>query len=301
MMVLTLFIIATVTFFLINAIPGDPLGSRIINMPKAVAENMYAKYGLDKPLLERYVITMTGMLRRDFGMSVVFEGDTVQSILGSRLPVTLQLGFQQMLLGISLGLILGIISARKNGKLPDYLIITLAILFVSIPPLVFSLLLQKIFSGGVLGLPIIGWGGFKHTILPTLAGCFTYISFYARLMKSSMLDVTGQDYILTAESKGLSKVKIVLGHTLRNSFIPILTYLPMSVAMCITGSFFIESVFSIPGLGYYFVTAVSKRDTSIVMGLTIFLSALYLASVFVTDILYKLVDPRIRVAGARER
>jgi oligopeptide transport system permease protein len=301
MMVFTLFIIATATFFLVNAIPGDPLGSRLINMPKAVAENMYAKYGLDKPLLERYFITMTGMLRGDFGMSVVFEGDTVQSILGSRLHVTLQLGFQQMALGIVLGLLLGIISARKNGKLPDYLIIAIAIFLVSVPPLVFSLLLQKVFSGGATGLPIIGWGSFKHTILPTLAGCFTYISFYARLMKSSMLDASAQDYILTAQSKGLSKTGVITKHTLRNSFIPILTYLPMSVAMCITGSFFIESVFSIPGLGYYFVNAVSKRDTSIVMGLTVFLSALYLLAVFVTDILYKLADPRIRINNAKER
>jgi oligopeptide transport system permease protein len=241
------------------------------------------------------------MLRGDFGMSVIFQGDTVQSILQARLPISARLGLQQIVLGVTLGLVLGIISAIKNNTWVDYTVITLAILMISIPQLVFALLLQKFFAGGPFGLPIIGWGGFKSTILPTLAGGFSYTAFYARLTKTSILDVINQDYILTAESKGVSKTGILTRHILRNSFIPIITYLPMTIAMCITGAFFIESVFSIPGLGYYYVNAVSQRDLSIVLGLTVFMSALYLFVVFITDILYKLVDPRIRIDTAGER
>ena len=136
-------------------------------------------------------------------------------------------------------------------------------------------------------------------MLPTLAGCFGYIASYARLLKGSMLDVMNQDYILTAESKGLTHREVILHHVLRNSFIPIVTNLPMSVAMCITGSFFIESVFSIPGLGLYYVNAVAAQDVTIVMGETVILAALYIIVVFVTDILYTVVDPRIRIRGGK--
>jgi oligopeptide transport system permease protein len=300
-MVFSLFVIATLTFFLVNAIPGDVLSAQVLKLPPEVTRNLYAKYGFDKPLLERYLVTMTGMLRGDFGMSVLYGGESVQSILITRLPISAQLGVQQILLGVTLGLLLGVISALKNGKWQDFLVICLAIVLVSIPPLIFALMIQKLFSGGVLGLPVVGWGSFEYSILPTLAGAFGYVSFYARLMKSSMLDVIGQDYILTAESKGLGRVKIILRHVLRNSFIPILTFLPMSVVMVITGSFFIETVFSIPGLGFYYVNSVIARDISVVMGLTVFFATLYLFVVFITDILYKLFDPRIRIDGARKR
>ena len=154
--------------------------------------------------------------------------------------------------------------------------------------------------------PGIGWpsdhlltSGGIYTVLPTLAGCFGYIASYARLLKASMLDVMNQDYILTAESKGLTHREVILHHVLRNSFIPIVTNLPMSVAMCITGSFFIESVFSIPGLGLYYVNAVAAQDVTIVMGETVILAALYIIVVFVTDILYTVVDPRIRIRGGK--
>jgi oligopeptide transport system permease protein len=168
-------------------------------------------------------------------------------------------------------------------------------------------MLQKIFAGTLKVLPTIGWpsgkelwfGGWKYTILPTLTGCFSYIATYARLLKTSMLDVINQDYVLTAESKGLSRSAIVRRHILRNSFIPVMTQLPMSVAMCITGSFFIESIFSIPGIGQYYVTAVNNQDLSIVMGETVLLAILYIIVLFVTDILYVVVDPRIALPGSR--
>jgi oligopeptide transport system permease protein len=301
LMVLTLFIIITATFFLVNAIPGNPIMARAPTMPPAAFEELMKKYGFDRPLFTRYIITLRGLFRGDFGMSVVYEGDTVQSIIKAKLPVSARLGLQQMFLGVSLGFLFGIVSAVKNGSWPDYLVITFAVLATSIPQLVFALLLQKLLAGSATGLPIIGWGGFKFTVLPTLAGAFAYTAFYARLLKSSILDVLEADYILTAESKGLTRSAVILRHVLRNSFIPIITYLPMTAAMCVTGSFFIESVFSIPGLGFYYVKAVGQRDLSIVLGLTTFIALLLLLVIFVTDILYKLVDPRIRISGTRER
>ena len=181
-----------------------------------------------------------------------------------------------------------------------------SILLISVPNLVFALLLQQVFAGKLGWFPVIGWpsthlwtSGWQYTVLPTLAGCFGYIASYARLLKASMLDVMNQDYILTAESKGLTHREVILHHVLRNSFIPIVTNLPMSVAMCITGSFFIESVFSIPGLGLYYVNAVAAQDVTIVMGETVILAALYIIVVFVTDILYTIVDPRIRIRGGK--
>jgi oligopeptide transport system permease protein len=301
LMGVTLFIIITATFFLVNAIPGNPIMVRALTMPPAAFEELMKKYGFDQPLLTRYGMTLRGLFRGDFGMSVVYEGDTVQSIIKAKLPVSAQLGLQQMILGVSLGLLFGIVSAISNGSWPDYLVITFAVLATSIPQLVLALLLQKFLAGSATGLPIIGWSGFKSTILPTLAGAFSYTAFYARLLKSSILDVLGAEYILTAESKGLTRSAVILRHVLRNSFIPIITYLPMTVAMCVTGSFFIESVFSIPGLGFYYVKAVGQRDLSIVLGLTTFIALLLLLVVFVTDILYTLVDPRIRISGTRER
>lgn len=305
-MLLTLFLIATATFFLLEAVPGDPLTERADKLPEAVRENLYAKYGLDKPMMERYLITMKGICVGDFGESVVYTGQTVQSILKEKLPVSARLGIQQMLLGVTVGLLFGILAAMKKGTFIDYFVVVISVLLISIPHLIFGLLLQKVFAGTLKWFPTIGWpkgdelwfGGWKYTILPTLTGCFSYIATYARLLKTSMLDVINQDYVLTAESKGLSRRAIVRKHILRNSFIPVITQLPMSVAMCITGSFFIESIYSIPGIGMYYVSAVNNQDLSIVMGETVILAVMYIVVLFITDILYSVVDPRIRMAGS---
>jgi oligopeptide transport system permease protein len=307
-MIFTLFIIATATFFLLAAVPGDPLTERAEKLPPQVRENLYKKYGLDKPLMERYVITMKGILKGDFGESVLYPGQTVQSIIKTKLPASARLGIQQMTLGISVGLMLGIIAAMKKGTWIDYTIVTLSVFLISIPHLIFGIELQMTFAGKLGWFPVIGWpkgddlwfGGWKYTILPTLTGCFAYIAAYARLLKASMLDVINQDHILTAKSKGLSQKQVVFKHILRNSFIPIITSLPMSVAMCITGSFFIERIFSIPGIGMYYVNAVNGRDLPIILGQTIIIAAIYISIVFITDLLYTVVDPRIRLHGGRK-
>ncbi|MCH4206770.1 MAG: ABC transporter permease [Solobacterium sp.] len=309
-MILTIFLIATATFFLLEAVPGDPLTERADKLSETQRDNLYKRYGLDKPVLERYVITMKGLCTGDFGESVVYAGQTVQSIIKTKLPVSARLGLQQMILGVTVGLLMGIAAAMKRGTWVDYLVITLSVLFISVPNLVFGLLLQKVFAGTLKWFPTIGWpdinntkelwfGGWKYTVLPTLTGCFAYIASYSRLLKTSMLDVVSQDYVLTAESKGLSKKDIILHHILRNSFIPVITQLPMSMAMCITGSFFIESIFSIPGIGLYYVQAVNNQDLSIVMGETVILAAMYIAVLFITDLLYVAVDPRISLTGKK--
>lgn len=305
-MLFTLFIIASATFFLLAATPGDALTARVERLPDMVAERLYAKYGLDRPVMERYVTTMKGLLTGDFGESIIYQGQTVQSIIHDKGPISARLGIQQMLLGVSAGLLLGILAAVKKGTIFDYLVVGLSILLISVPNLIFALMLQQIFAGNLGWFPVIGWptenvwfSGFRYTVLPTLAGCFGYIASYSRLLKASMLDVMTQDYILTAESKGLSRGEVIRHHVIRNSFIPIVTQLPMSIAMCITGSFFIESVFSIPGLGLYYVNAVAAQDVTIVMGETVILAALYIIVVFVTDILYTVVDPRIRIRGQK--
>lgn len=305
-MLLTLFIIASATFFLLAATPGDALTARVEKLPDTVAQRLYEKYGLDRPIMERYVNTMTGLLHGDFGDSIIYQGQTVQSIIREKGPISARLGIQQMLLGVTVGLLLGVLAAVKKGTIWDYLVVALSILLISVPNLIFALMLQQIFAGKLAWFPVIGWpkeniwfGGWEYTILPMFAGCFGYIASYARLLKASMLDVMNQDYVLTAESKGLSRGEVIRYHVLRNSFIPIVTQLPMSVAMCITGSFFIESVFSIPGLGLYYVNAVAAQDIPIVMGQTVILSAIYIAVVFITDILYTIVDPRIRITGGK--
>ena len=307
-MILTLFLIATATFFLLEAVPGDPLSERADKLSPTVKENLYKKYGLDKPMMERYALTMKGICVGDFGESFVYAGQTVQGLIHDRLPVSARLGIQQVVLGVTVGLLLGILAAMKRGTIADYLVIALSVLLISIPHLVFGLLLQKVFAGNLQWFPTIGWpagkdlwfGGWEYTVLPTLTGCFAYIATYARLLKTSMLDVINQDYVLTAESKGLSRSQVIRRHVIRNSFIPVMTQLPMSVAMCITGSFFVENIFSIPGLGLYYVNAVSGRDTSIVLGNTVIIAALYIIVIFITDILYTLVDPRIRIRGGKK-
>ena len=308
-LLLTLFLIASATFFLLEAVPGDPLTERADHLPEASRAALYQRYGLDKPIMERYALTMKKMCMGDFGESFVYAGQTVTGLLKTRLPVSARLGIQQMLLGVCVGLLLGIAAAMKRGTWVDYSVVTLSVLFISIPHLIFGLMLQKIFAGTLRWLPTIGWpsgadlwfGGWKYTVLPTLTGCFSYIATYARLLKTSMLDVVNQEYVLTAESKGLSQGQIIRRHILRNAFIPVMTQLPMSVAMCITGSFFIESIYAIPGIGQYYVTAVNNPDLSIVLGETVLISILYILVLFVTDILYVVVDPRIQLPGKKRR
>lgn len=300
-MLATLFVVASMTFFLLAAVPGDALTERTSRLPEDVAARIYARYGLDKPVFERYLITMNGILHGDFGESIVHAGQTIPSVLAEKGPVSAQLGLQQVFVGVCVGLALGVLAQLRHGTWVDYLTITASIMLVSIPTMVFALLIQKVFAGDLGLFPVIGWqaGDLKYTVLPTLAGSFSYLASYARLAKASLADVTGQDYILAAEARGLTPRQVVVRHMLRNAAIPVVTQLPMTIAMCLTGSFFIESIFSIPGVGQYYVQAVSSRDVTMVMGFTVIIAALYIVTIFITDILYHIVDPRIGLAAGK--
>ena len=308
-MLITLFLIVTATFFLLSAIPGNALTSKIAKLPKTVQTKIVEKYGYDKPVEERYVITMKGLiLKGDFGESIIRPGETFAKNLKAKLPVTIRLSIQQILLGVTLGILLGIIAAMKRGSYWDKLILVGAMILVSMPSLVISLLLQKYCANGdILKLPIIGWpkgkelwfGGWKYTILPTIAGSCSFIAYYSRLTKTSMLESINQEYTLTARAKGLSEMQIVKNHVIRNSFIPIITVLPSTVAGILTGSLFIERVFSIPGMGRYYIEAVQGRDIPIVLAGTTFYAIITVITMLVTDILYGIVDPRIKIGAGK--
>lgn len=304
--IVTLWVIITATFFLMEALPGDPLTSRTRRFPPQVKANMEKRYGLDKPVQERYVLYLQNIVTKfDLGMSIQYPGQTVNKIIAERLPYSARLGLQQIIVGVTLGILLGIIAALKRGSWADRAIVFFAILFISLPSFVFGILIQKFFAGTLHWFPIVGWptgankwfGGWKYTILPTVAGCFGYIATYSRYVKTSILDTLNQDYILTARSKGLSEKAVTLKHVIRNSFIPIVTFLPVTVSGAIGGSLVIERIYSIPGLGQYFNTSITAQDYTMIMGLTIFYTALYLISLILVDIGYVLVDPRIRIMG----
>lgn len=309
-MIITLFLIITATFFLLAAIPGNALTSKIAKLPATVQTKIMENYGYDKPVGQRYVITMKNMvIKGDFGESIIRPGETFSKNLKTKLPVTIRLSVQQIVVGVTIGILLGIIAAMKRGTIWDQLILVGAMLLVSMPSLVISLLLQKYCANGdLLKLPIIGWpkgkdlwlGGWQYTILPTIAGACSFIAYYSRLTKTSMLESINQEYTLTARAKGLSEVQIVKNHVIRNSFIPIITVLPSTVAGILSGSLFIERVFSIPGMGRYYIEAVQGRDIPIVLAGTTFYAAITVVAMLVTDILYGIVDPRIKITGGKK-
>lgn len=295
--ILTLFIVASLTFFLIRLIPGNPIEEMTEQLPESVRENIYEQYGFDQPVHIQYKQFWKNLiLERDLGESLKYRGRKVTDTIKEFAPISGRLGIQAIFLGVSVGVILGLLAALNRGKWPDYLVMFIAILGVSIPNFVIASLLQYYLAIKSGILPVTGWGGFKYTILPTLALSFGSIAKYARYMRANCLDVINQDYILTAQAKGASNFRIVRSHIIRNAILPIITLLGPQIAMIFGGSFVIEKIFSVPGLGLYFVSAVNSRDYTMIMGQTIFISFLYIFSLMIVDIVYGLVDPRIRIS-----
>ncbi|MCY6356406.1 ABC transporter permease [Clostridium sp. ZS2-4] len=304
-MILTLWVVVTVTFFLMNSMPGDPVTLQTQKLPEQMQASLREKYGLSKPIQERYVIYLKNIIKGDLGDSFVTPGFTVGDTIKDKFPTSARLGFQAVFVGVIIGVVLGIIAAFKRNTNVDYIVIFLAIAGVSIPSFVLAALLQK-GLGGKMGLPIAGWysrgdffGGFRYTVLPTVALCFSSIATYARYMRTSVLDVISQDYIITAEAKGVSKKAIAWKHIVRNAILPIITILGPQIAAILTGSIVVERIFSIPGLGNSMIDAIMTNDYNIIMGLTIFYSSLYIISLLIVDIMYSLVDPRIRLTGEK--
>ncbi len=293
-MILTLFLIATATFFLMNAIPGDPFALET-DTPQVIRDSLNQQYGLDKPLFERYLIYMENLIHLDFGESMKIRGLSVTEKVADTMPVSAMVGLGGVIVGVVIGIIFGIIAALKNGKTFDYIVIIAAILGVSIPNFVFATILQRLFAVTIPIFPVVGYQGWEYLVLPIMAAAMQNIAFYARMLRSGMLDVMSQDYILTAESKGLSRKKVVMRHVLRNSILPLVTSFGPMIAGVLTGNFVIEKTFNIPGIGNAMILAIQGSDYMMIMGLTVIFSTISVFMYFVVDILYGIVDPRIRV------
>lgn len=295
-MFLSLFIITTVTFFMMHYIPGNPLSTQMRLMPDKVQKNYNKQYGLDQPTHVQYAKYIKNLVTKgDFGISFKYPGRSITDTIRDTSPVSLWLGLQALAIGLPIGVLLGILAAVKKGTVIDYFVSVIAILGITIPVFILAALFQYVFAVKLRLFPTSGWGTFKHTIIPTMAMCFGPIATYSRYMKSNVLEVVGQDYILTAEAKGVSNMGIIWKHIVRNAILPVITLLGPQIAAIFTGSFIVESMFSIPGLGFYYVTAIQNRDYNMIIGTTVFYAALFVLAQLIVDLLYGVADPRIRL------
>ena len=292
--VVTIWAVATLTFFLMNMVPGGPFLSEKSIRPQATAA-LEAKYGLDKPLFQRYLTYMSDALHGDFGDSLKQRGRTVMSIIQMKFPVSARVGGISVLVSLLLGIPLGCIAALKRGKFLDSLISVVATCGIAVPSFVICTLLMYTLGVKLRVLPTMGLNGWKNYIMPVIALSFYPTAYIMRLMRSSMLDVLGQDYMRTAKAKGVAGFWIIFKHALRNAVLPVVTYVGPMLAYTVTGSFVVEKIFVIPGLGGEFIGAISGRDYTLIMGTTIFLATLIIVMNVVVDIVYKLVDPRIKL------
>ena len=292
--ILSIFVVATLTFFLMNLVPGGPFVAEK-SISKEAQAALAAKYGLDKPIMERYATYMTDFIKGDMGLSLRHRGRTVNDIIFSKFPVSARLAGVAVLVALLIGIPLGCISAYNRGKFADNFIIVLATCGIAIPSFITSVFLLYTFGSKLNILPTIGLNSLSAYIMPVTALAFYPTAYITRLMRSSLLDVMGQDYIRTAKAKGLSNFKILFKHALRNAVLPVITYVGPMLANLMTGSFVVEKIFTIPGLGRDFVSAITNRDYTMIMGTTIILATLIITANVVVDILYKVIDPRIKL------
>lgn len=294
MSIVTLWAIITITFVLMHSIPGNPF-MKEGKMPKVVYENLQKKYGLDKPYSEQYVIYLGKIVKGDFGDSMKSRVETVNDMINRGFPVSAYIGAQSLIIALVFGPALGAIAALNQNKIPDYLSMVVAIIGISVPSFIMGTMFIQFLARNISWLPIGGWGTHYHTILPSLALSLMPLAYTARLMRSSMLEVLGQDYIKTAKSKGITKSAVILKHAVRNAILPIVSVLGTMVSNLLVGSFVIEKIFGIPGLGMFFVNAISNRDYTLIMGTTIFYSIILIVMLLMVDIAYMFVDPRIKL------
>ena len=292
--IVTIWAVATLTFFLMNLVPGGPFLSEKAISPQAQAA-LEAKYGLDKPMFQRYLNHITSAAHGDFGDSLKQRGRTVMSIITMKFPVSARVGGLSVLVSLTLGIPLGCIAALKRGKVTDSVISVVATCGIAVPSFVICTVMMYFFGVKLGVLPTMGLETAKHYIMPVTALSFYPTAYIMRLMRSSMLDVLGQDYMRTARAKGLAGGKILFKHALRNAILPVVTYVGPMLAYTITGSFVVEKIFVIPGLGGEFIKAINGRDYTLIMGTTIFLATLVIVMNVIVDIIYKIVDPRIKL------
>lgn len=294
MSLVTLWAVVTITFLLMHAVPGNPFAKEG-KMPKVVYENLQAKYGLDKPLSDQYVIYLKNLLKGDLGESMKSRVETVNDMIGRGFPVSAQLGAQALVIALCFGPALGALAALYQNKIPDYISMIIAIIGISVPSFIMGTVLIQFIARNVDWIPIGGWGTWQHTFLPSIALSLMPLATMARLMRSSMLEVLGQDYIKTAKSKGISKAAVILKHAVRNAILPVISILGTTISNLMVGSFVIEKIFGIPGLGMFFVRSISNRDYTLIMGTTIFYAGILIFMLLLVDIAYMFIDPRIKL------
>jgi len=297
--VVTVWFIATATFFAMHAVPGDPLTSDKAVSPE-IRANLEARYGLDKPLLEQYWIYLRNMASGDFGISFTQQNREVNDIIAEHFKVSATLGILAIVFAAFGGILWGAVTALYRNRAPDVVIVFLVILGISVPSFVFAAFgqLSVVKLNDWLGftlVPVAGWGTVQHMIVPSLVLGLGTMAFLTRLMRSSMLEIVNADFVRTARAKGLPATRIFRKHQLRNAILPVITVLGPSIAAITTGGFVVELVFAIPGLGRYFVQAVQQLDYTVIMGTTVLYGAFLVFMVIAVDILYGLVDPRVRL------
>ncbi len=297
--ILVVFVVATGTFILMHAIPGGPFKKEKA-LPPAVQRNIEERYKLNDPLWKQYTDYLKNLVRGDLGPSFKYLGRSVNDIIRDGFPVSATLGAWAILFALVVGVPAGIISALNQNKWQDNVVMAIAIIGVSVPNFVIATLLMYVFAVKLRWLPVAMWGTPKHVILPMIALAGFPAAFFARLMRSSTLDVLSQDYIRTARAKGLSWYAVVVKHVVKNAILPVVTYLGPLIAGILTGSFVVENIFAIPGLGRYYVTSIYNRDYTTIMGVTIFYSAFLVLLNFLVDIAYGWIDPRIKLVKAKE-
>ena len=302
--VITIFLLILITFTLMHRLPGDPFsgGKKI---PEETMKALEIKYGLDKPVPVQFAIYIGHVLEGDLGVSLP-DGRPVVDIIAQAFPVSLELGVRALLFAFVMGILLGVVAAVKRGTLWDSAAMFFALIGVSVPSFIIGSLLQyflglKLFQAtGVQVFAIMGWTTFNSKILPAFALAFGSMATISRLMRTSMLDVLNQDYIKTAKAKGLSQRQIVWKHAVRNAIMPVVTVMGPLVAAVLTGAFVVENIFSIPGLGKYFVQCVQTNNYPVIAGTTIFYGSFLVIACLVVDILYGLLDPRVKLTGGKE-
>lgn len=297
-MVISLFIIISITFFLMKLMPGSPFNDEKLSEEQKTMLN--EKYGLNDPLPIQYGNYMANVVKGDFGNSFQYDNQPVWDLIKPRLVPSFQMGLFSMIIGVIVGLLLGVIAATRQNTWVDYLATFISVIAISVPSFVLAVLLQYVFAVRLQWFPVAGWEGISTAILPSLALSAVVVATVARYIRAEMIEVLSSDYILLARAKGNSTQRVLFGHALRNALIPVITILVPMLASILTGTLTIENIFGVPGLGDQFVRAITTNDFSVIMAITLLFSTLFIVSIFIVDILYGLIDPRIRLQGGKK-
>ncbi len=289
----SLLIVATLTFILMKSIPGDPFQQEQA-IPPEILSSLYKHYGLDEPIFVQYIKYLKGLITFDLGPSFKYEGRTVNEIILEGAPVSFALGITSLVLSTCMGITLGIASSLYRGKWQDKAFMFIAVIGMSVPSFIMASLLQYFLSIKMHLFPIACWEGFRYMVLPTLALSALPTAYIARLTRTNVIETLKQDFVLAAKAKGLGNRRIIFHHVLKNSLFPVISYLGPLAANVLTGSFIIEKMFGIPGLGRWFVTSITNRDYTMIMGMTMFYSFVFMIAVSLVDIVYYLIDPRLK-------